>query len=289
MQRLLDLVQKTSAYLAERGIANARREAEWLFSETLGLSRIELYTRFDMPIDTAEADRLRDRVMRRGRREPLAYVLGNQPFHGLRLEVTPDVLVPRPETEELVDLCLADLPPGPVRILDVGTGSGAIALALKQARPQAEVQATEASPAALAVAQANAVRLGLEIVFHQTDLTQGLAGGWDLVVANLPYVGESERPLCDPELAFEPAMALFAAEGGLALIRNLLGQARHLLAPDGRMWLEHGFQQGERICSLGQQAGLAVTIHRDGSGQERFARMQLVHPDPALRDQATPA
>ncbi|MBA3848208.1 MAG: peptide chain release factor N(5)-glutamine methyltransferase, partial [Planctomycetes bacterium] len=131
---LQPLVQKSGEYLTARGIANGRREAEWIFAETLKLTRLELYTKFDMPLGPDEVVRLRELVQRRGRREPLAYVLGNQEFHGLRLGVGPGVLVPRPETEELVDRVLAELPSGACRALDVGTGSGAIALAVRHAR-----------------------------------------------------------------------------------------------------------------------------------------------------------
>lgn len=269
---LLELVQRSAAYLAKHGITNAKREAEWIFAEHLKLSRIELYTRFDMPLDDREVERLRALVTRRGQREPLAYVIGTQPFCDIVLQVAPGVLVPRPETEELVGLVLKSLPT-PARVLDIGTGSGAIALALKKARPDAQVEATDASAAALEQAQANARRLELAVAFHQGHLASHLAGPFQAVVANLPYVGETERGECDPELAFEPAEALFAGADGLDLIRMLIPDLRRLLAVDGIAWLEHGWRQGPAIRDLAAAAGLACTIIPDGAGKDRYARI----------------
>jgi release factor glutamine methyltransferase len=271
---LLDLVQKSGQWLVGKGVENGRREAEWIFGEALGLTRLELYTRYDMPLDAAETDRLRALIARRGRREPLAYVLGNQEFHGLRLTVTPAVLVPRPETEALVDLVLAGLPSGAVTVLDVGTGSGAIALALKHARPELVVQARDVSAEALAVATANASRLGLEVAFSQGHLAHGLSGPCAAVVANLPYIAETERELCDPELAFEPATALFPGGDGLGLIRELIADAPRLLATDGALWLEHGFRQAAAIAAAASAQGLRCTLHRDAAGLDRISEVR---------------
>lgn len=271
---LLDLVQRSAAWLAERGLVNARREAEWIFASALGLTRLDLYTRFDMPLDAAETARLRALVLRRGAREPLAYVIGDQDFRGLRLTVGPAVLVPRPETEELVELVLAHLGPGPAAVLDVGTGSGAIALALAHARPDLQVQACDVSQAALAVARANAARLGLAVAFSAGHLAGGLAGPFAAVVANLPYIAEDERGLCDPELAFEPDLALFPGGDGLGLIRELIADAPRLLAPGAALWLEHGFRQAPAIAASAAAAGLAAVVHRDGAGHERFSELR---------------
>ncbi len=268
---LMELLQKSAAWLTGKGFGNGRREAEWIFADTLSLTRLELYTRFDQPLSDAEVTRLRERVARRGRREPLAYVLGSQPFRSFSLTVTPAVLVPRPETEELIPLVLADLPPG-ARVLDVGTGSGAIALAVKHERADLEVSAVDASPAALEVARANAQRLELAVDFHHGDLATALPGGWSAVVANLPYIAENERGECDPELAMEPAMALFAGAEGLDLIRRLISDAPRLLAPGGVLWLEHGHRQSEAVLALCQGVGLVATAHADGAGVARFCR-----------------
>jgi release factor glutamine methyltransferase len=273
LPQLMDLVKKSAEYLSAHGIGNARREAEWIFSESLGLSRLELYTSFDRPLEDAEVARLRALVTRRGKREPLAYVLGTQEFHGLRLTVNPAVLVPRPETEELVERLLKDLPASPARILDIGTGSGAIALAVKKARPDCVVEASDRSEAALTVARANAAALGLEIVVHLGDLAAALSGPFDAIAANLPYVGERERAQCDPELAFEPAEALFAGEDGMREIARLAADLPRLLAPEGVAWLEHGWQQGALVRACCTTHGLASATIADLGGKERFARV----------------
>lgn len=269
---LMDLIQKSAVWLQGKGLPNARRETEWIFAETLSLSRLELYTRFDMPLDEATVTKLRERVTRRGKREPLAYVLGTQPFCQLKLAVSPAVLVPRPETEELIAHVLADLPATPCRLLDVGTGSGAIALALKQARPDCTVEATDVSAEALAIARANAASHQLDVVFHQGHLAAQLTGPFDRVVANLPYIAETERGVCDPELTHEPQIALFAGNDGLDLIRPLVADARRL-CPGGAMWLEHGWQQGAVIATLCTAAGLESRLVRDGAGKDRFTRI----------------
>lgn len=270
---LMELLQRSATYLKDHGLTNGRREAEWIFTDTLGLSRLDLYTRFDMPIEDTEVVRLRERVVRRGKLEPLAYVLGSQPFHGVTVRVGPGVLVPRPETEELIDLVLAELPSGPARLLDVGTGSGAIALACKQARPEASVEAVEVSSEALAIARANGEALGLAVTWREADLLAGATGVYDAIVANLPYIAESEAELCDPELAFEPRGALFAGADGLDVIRRLIAQLAPYLAAHGIAWLEHGFQQGAAVVAVAEAAGFSATTHVDGGGHGRFARI----------------
>ncbi len=271
---LMELLGKSATWLAARGIANARRETEWIFAETLGLDRIGLYTRHDMPIEAADVARLRGLVSRRGRREPLAYILGNQPFRQITLTVTPAVLVPRPETEELVGLVLTGLPPG-ARVLDIGTGSGAIACAIKHERPDSLVEASDISAEALAVARANAERLKLPITFHHGHLATHLGGDWHRLVANLPYIGESQRHRCDPELAFEPAQALYSGYDGLNLIAELVADTSRLLAPGGQLWLEHADNHAGAIAELATAAKLIARTHRDGAGKERFTEIHM--------------
>jgi len=270
---LMPLIQRSGEFLVKHGIANGKREAEWLFAASLGLSRMELYLQFDRPLAADEVDRLRALVQRRGRREPLAYCLGSQPFHGLDLAVGTGVLVPRPETEELVDHVLAALPAGPARVLDVGSGSGAIALAIKHARGDCAVDAVEVSAVALEWARRNGAATGLAVEWRQGDLAEGIDGPFDAVVANLPYIAEDERALCDPETAFEPSAALFAGDAGLALIARLIADAPRLLAPAGVLWLEHGFRQGSAVRALAQRHGLRAATLVDLAGHERFARI----------------
>jgi release factor glutamine methyltransferase len=271
---LMELVRKSTDYLLKHGITNARRETEWIFAETLKLTRMELYTRFDMPLDEAETARLRSLVQRRGRREPLAYVLGNQQFMDLTLSVGPGVLVPRPETEELVTLVLKHLGESPhARVVDIGTGSGAIALALKKQRPAWNISATDISHDALNQARKNALDLQLAIHFMHGDGTHPLTNTFDIVTANLPYIKEDERALCDPELQCEPELALFAGADGLTVIRPVMQDLPRILAKNGQAFFEHGFAQGDALRELVASVGLRCEVHCDGAGKERITRV----------------
>jgi release factor glutamine methyltransferase len=206
---LAEVLRGATDYLAARGIASPRVDAELLLARALGLQRIELYTQHDRPLTEEERAAARELVRRRGTREPLAYVLGDWDFRRLTLRTDARALVPRPETEVVVERCLALLAgiDGP-RVADVGTGTGAIALALKHERPDAVVVATDASADALALARENAEANDLEIELLQTDLLEGVDGPFDLVVSNPPYVHALELDGLEPELAFEPQDAL---------------------------------------------------------------------------------
>lgn len=267
---VLDLLKWTAQHFASQGIASARLDAECLLAHALGVDRLRLYVDFEKPVMEQERARFRELVRRRaGERIPVAQLTGRKEFWSLDLEVTPDVLVPRPETETLVgaalDLCPE--PDAPLRILDVGTGSGAIALALAKERPRAEVTATDVSDAALAVAGANAERLELcdRIRFVAGSLLEPVAGErFDLIVSNPPYIAESERDALPPELAHEPEVALFAPEDGVALLRALAGGVADLLAPGGGVAFELAPAQAPRVADWCREAGLLdVHIIRD--------------------------
>jgi len=196
-------------YLTARGVDTPRVDAELLLARALGLQRIELYTQHDRPLTDPERARARELVRRRGAREPLAYVLGDWDFRRLTLKTDARALVPRHETEIVVERCL-ELLEGTAapRIVDVGTGSGAIALALKDERPDARVTATDRSVGALALARENAEASGLDVELVETNLLDGLAGPFELVVSNPPYVAADELGALEPELGHEPHEAL---------------------------------------------------------------------------------
>src|SRR4051794_2441332 len=210
---LAEVLRGATDYLAARGVESPRVDAELILSRALGLQRIELYTQHDRPLNEAERAHARELVQRRGRREPLAYVLGDWGFRRLTLKTDARALVPRPETEIVVERCLellADV--NAPRVADVGTGTGAIALALKQERPDATVVATDVAPDALALAHENATSLGLAVELVETDLLDGLDGPFDLIVSNPPYVLEMELAALQPEVAeWEPRLALVDA------------------------------------------------------------------------------
>jgi release factor glutamine methyltransferase len=251
-----------TARLQDAGCESPRLDAELLLSAALGATRTELFLRPAGHVDGEAAERFESFVARRAAREPVAYVLGTKAFRRLSLAVDPRVLIPRPETELLVEYGL-ELDGGS-RVLDVGCGSGAVALALKDERPDLEVAASDVSEAALAVARDNAQRLGLEVRFLHGDLMPA-AGRWDAVLANLPYVAESDE--LAPEIAlYEPADALYGGPDGLALIRRLVRQLGDLPA----VALEVGAGQAAAVSELLRQAGFAaVSRRRDLAGHER--------------------
>lgn len=234
--------------------ALAAREARLLLAAATGFSEASVLAHPERELPAAAAARFREYASRRARGEPIAYILGTKEFYGLPLAVSPAVLIPRPETELLVELALARKP---ASALDLGTGSGAIALALKRHRPAARVVAVERSAAALAVAQRNALRLGLEVEFRHGLWFAPVAGErFDLVVSNPPYVAVGDPHLSQGDLRFEPASALTAGPEGLDALRVIAREAPSHLNPGGWLLLEHGPGQDEAVRQMLRAAGL---------------------------------
>jgi release factor glutamine methyltransferase len=270
---LAEVLRRSTAYLETNGSPTPRLDAELLLAHGLGLTRIDLYTQFERPLSEAELAACRELIRRRGQREPVAYVIGRWGFRRLELDVDARVLVPRPETELLVDRCLTLLDGREQPdVLDVGTGSGAIALAMKDERPDARVVACDVSADALAVARANSVRLGLEIEFVESDLLESVPGGrFQLIVSNPPYVSESELAMLEPEVAeHEPRLATVAGGDGFEVYSRLLPQAAERLAPGGFIALECGAGQAPVLVAELERVGYADSgVDRDLSGIER--------------------
>jgi release factor glutamine methyltransferase len=265
---LAEVLAGATDYLEARGVEHARLDAERLLARALGLTRIELYTQFDRPLTEQERAAARALVQRRGRREPLAYVLGDWDFRRLTLRTDARALVPRPETEVVVERCLAliagsDEP----RVLDVGTGTGAIALSIAQEHPGSRVTATDASTDALALARENADALGLDVRFVHADLLDGIDGTFELVVSNPPYVLEAELDGLEPEVRdWEPRVATVDAGQTGELVRG----ARDVLAPGGAIVLECHAEHGAEVAALLRAAGyITASITRDLAGRER--------------------
>jgi release factor glutamine methyltransferase len=263
-----DVLRAAAEYLERKGVASPRLDAELLLAHALGLTRLELYTQHDRPLTEAERAAARGLVERRGRREPLAYVLGEWGFRRLTLRTDARALVPRPETEAVVERTLAliadvDAP----RVVDVGTGSGAIALAIADERPDARVVATDVSADALALARENAAQLGLAVELVETALLDGIEAPVDLVVSNPPYVLEAELGGLEPEVRdWEPRVA--TVEHGQT--EALVDAARTVLVRGGWLVLETHEHRAADVAALLSGAGYAGTmITRDLAGRER--------------------
>jgi release factor glutamine methyltransferase len=267
---LLEVLRRSTSFLESHGSSSARLDAELLLAHALGLRRLDLYLQFDRPLAEADLAPCRELLARRGKGEPVAYLIGHKEFMKLDFVVTPDVLVPNPDTEVLVQRAVAWCRErgGPVRVADVGTGSGCIAVAVARYVDGATVWAGDDDPAALAVAGRNVRAHGLEdrVTLVEGDLLGPFPGGLDLVCANLPYV--SEEAALPPEVTAQPRHALLAAEGGAALIRRLLGEAPARLASGGALLVE--MEPGQREALLGGLEGYAGhRFHNDLGGRLR--------------------
>ena len=245
-------------------------DAELVVAYVTGVPRSSVLAFPERPVRAALGDEVERLVERRARGEPLAYLVRNQEFYSLPLRVTPAVLIPRPETELLVDEALAHLPRGEtLAVLDLATGSGAVALALKRERPEAAVTGSDVSTAALAVARANAERLMLDVRFVESDWFAALVGErFDLIVCNPPYVASDDRAFAD--LGYEPRLALDGGAGGLDALRAVLGGAREHMNPGGLLLLEHGHDQRTALIALAESLGWRlVAAHADLAGHAR--------------------
>lgn len=281
-----DLLREGIAVLAEAGIGNAENEAIWLLDQALGTSRLALRLERDQPVSTEGQSRARAMIARRASHEPTQYILGSQEFCGLEFSVCPDVLIPRPETEllveELIHLLSAAEPP--ISLADVGTGSGCVAVALARVLPGAVLYATDLSEAALAVAARNAIRHGVagRVTCLAGDLLEplrglGLEGRLAAVVSNPPYIPEegwADLPL--DVRAFEPRLALAGGADGLAVYRRLIAEAQEFLVPGGWLILELGVGQSGDCLQIADAAGGYGPGHvtSDGAGIARVLSLQ---------------
>lgn len=257
-------------------------DARVLVREACGCSDGRWMSHGEALLEAAQRARLADWVARRAAGEPVAYILGWREFHGHRFHVTPDALIPRPDTETLVDAALAVLPEGrPLRVLDLGTGSGCVAISIALARPMTTVVATDASAAALAVARGNAEALGARNVRLLRGDWYGALGSelneaLDLIVSNPPYIAADDPHLCQGDLRAEPAVALSPGGDGLAALRTIIAGAPAYLHPGGWLLVEHGWDQGAAVATLLADAGLLDRVdHHDLGGNHRVSGGRL--------------
>jgi release factor glutamine methyltransferase len=275
---VLSLLKEAGARLSEAGIATARQDAEWLLANVLGVERFALYLEPDRGLSPSERCRYAAAIARRAAHEPLQHLTGTEDFHGLRLMVGPDVLIPRPETEGLVEWALELLRDEPAWLVaDVGTGSGAIACALAEQMPSLTVFAIDRSLSALRVASRNVAALGLgdRVRLVVGDLLGPIGptrGPLDLVIANLPYIPSGVIGSLEPEVSrFEPREALDGGPDGMAAIRRLIATAPERLRPRARLMMEIGADQAGPVASLMAAEGFtAIEARRDLRGVERY-------------------
>jgi release factor glutamine methyltransferase len=266
-----EVVRRATEYLAGKGVDSPRLDAEHLLGKALGLSRVQLYMHLDRPLTEPERDAYRELIRRRGEREPLAYVLGEWDFRRLTLAVDRRALVPRPETEIVVErvLALLDGKPDP-DVLDVGTGTGAIALSIKNERPGARVTAMDLSRDALVLAAENSRRTGLDVHFVEEDLVKGFGvDAYDLVVSNPPYVSPDEVDSLQPEVRdWEPRLAIV----GATQTRDVARHALNALRAGGYLVVEVADQRAGEAASMLEELGYEdVRLSPDLTGRERIA------------------
>lgn len=241
---------------ARPGLADPRREAVWLLARAWGLTEVKVRTEPELSVPAAVQHRYADWLHRRAQGMPAHHLTGTCPFWNRAFRVSPAVLIPRPETELLIEAVLEEEAPVQARVLDVGTGSGCIAVTLAAERPQWRVTATDRSMAALAVARANARDHQAEVNLAAGDLATALGCAFDVVTANLPYIPTATLPELHPEVQYDPVAALDGGPDGLVLLRRLMADLPRLLRPSGRAVLEVGENQAGAVCSLAQAAGL---------------------------------
>ena len=264
-----EVLRLATEFLAGKGVESPRLDAEHLLGKALGFSRVELYMHHDRPLEDAERDIFRELVRRRGEREPLAYVLGEWGFRRLTLKTDRRALVPRPETEVVVERCLALLNGGTPRVLDVGTGTGAIALAIVDEHPGAKVRALDVSLEALALARENAEQTGLEIELVEGDLDGGLGEReYDLVVSNPPYIAQDEIDTVQPEVRdWEPRLATVGGEHTAQIAERALDA----LVPGGHLVLEVADTRASAMAELLERLGYEeVVVTEDLAGRDRI-------------------
>jgi len=269
---LLEVLRRATGYLEQHGSSSPRLDAELLLAHALGLRRLDLYLQFERALSDPDLAPYRELIARRGKGEPVAYLVGRKEFMKLEFEVTPEVLVPNPDTETLVLRAIewSRARGGPVRAADVGTGSGCIGIALAHYVPAATVCATDISSAALAVARRNAERLGVgdRVAFAEGSLLEPLTGPVDLVCANLPYLAEGGS--YPAEVLAQPRLALFAGPRGSELVARLLEQAPARLAPGGAVLAELDPSLVTDLVPIAERLYPGHRLHRDLGGHERL-------------------
>lgn len=282
MKSILEVLNLSAEYLKKKGIKNPRRQAEEVLSDALGIKRLQLYLQFDRPLDDHELEISRHKIMRRGQGEPAQYIHGEVEFYNCRIKVTPDVLIPRPETELLVDMIVKDLVAKDLSekvLWDLCCGSGCIGIALKKRLPQLNVVLSDVSSDAIKIARENATYNNVEVHFLEGDLLAPFNDKKaNFAVCNPPYISQDEYEKLDCEVKnFEPIKALVAGPTGLEFYERLAKEIKEYLQPGAKMWMEIGYLQGNSLLHLFSQPPFKnCRIEKDLSGHDRFLSIALM-------------
>lgn len=275
---ILSILNWATEYFTSKGITSARLDAQLLLGSVLHLSKVELYTAFDKPLTKEELAKFKQLLLRRANREPLAYILGSRGFWRYDFEVTPAVLIPRADTEIIVERALEILEERPwssPQILDIGTGSGCLAISIALDYPEAKVTAVDLSKEALAVAKKNAERLNASVQFVHSDLMAALTGKtFHMIISNPPYISEAELKAVQPEVReFEPHAALYSPNNGMSHYEKILKSVGQYLTEDGVLLLEIGDYREKALTDLARNYFVNVKVSRDLNGSPRLLEL----------------
>lgn len=278
MEPLLSILKKTTDYFRKHGVENPKLDAELLIAHVLKFNRMQLYLSYERPMEMQVLDELRPLMKRRANREPIQYIFGKESFVDFELKVDSRALIPRPETEELIELIVgAERTNKDLHILDLGTGTGAIACALARHYPAAKVMATDVATDTLALAKENVelLELGNQITLLQSDWFESIEHTFDIIVSNPPYLSDAELNEIEPEVAkHEPRRALSSGASGLECIEILLSNAAKFLNPEGVMYLEVGADQRSSIIRLADSTqGISCEFFQDLNQKDRFVKI----------------
>ncbi|MDP8210934.1 MAG: peptide chain release factor N(5)-glutamine methyltransferase [Candidatus Stygibacter australis] len=271
---IFQLFSEISKILSKYSINSPEAEAELIINHFFNISRSQIYLKPDLPVSPEILTEISNLLAKRCQHDPLQYLLGEVEFYNSILKVTPDVLIPRPETELLVDIILQENPDKGIRMCDLGTGSGAIAIALKKARPDWQVTATDISPVALKLARQNAQNNHCQIDFLLSDIFSDIDTKFDLIVSNPPYISESDYLLLESEIFYEPKTALIASEDGLYFYHKIIQSASKYMHLPATLYLEIGAEQSSRITKLAVQAGASKIITKQD--YNNFDRIMII-------------
>ena len=272
---VLSMLEWATSYFEEKEIRNPRFSIEWLLAYVLDIRRLDLYLKYDRPLNKEELAQLRPLIKRRATHEPLQYITGETDFFNVKIKVRPGVLIPRMETEQLVEIILSEFnQETSLKVVDLGTGSGCIPIALKSERPAWNISATDVSEEALAVAQENAELNGTDIDFHKDDIfspsNELHSGGYHLIVSNPPYILSEEEPSLDEEVKnYEPSLALFC-DSTQKMYSSILKFADQFLLKKGTLFLELHENHAEEVLGIFSDQNWDAAIHRDYDNKERF-------------------